>query len=362
MKTIGETRFFREKSTFNVVKSLIKRENLSNFNIWSLGCSTGEEPYSIAIMLYEMGFKPSQVKIYASDINKEFIEKAKKGIYERSKIMRSERKDITIYFEKIDANNYRLKGEIREYVKFFCLDIFDFSKYKPFKEMFKFIFLRNVLIYFSIEKIEEIIDKIGETLVESGYLFFGNKEVLCTYSNKYIKESIGNVVFYRKRANKELESKDQFKGSEKRSTFKTSHTNNRSKRRYDMITKDREIELPLFSSYKGDVLVRKIKGFLYFLDPHSFEYYFLKGYLEEVKGNEHKAITFYKKAIEMEPEFPLSHLHLGNIYYNNGKYDEAYREYVYALEGLKERSKLIKFITCEDVEFIKSFLENRIGT
>ncbi len=352
---VGETRFFRERSTFDIVESLIKRENLSNFNVWSLGCSTGEEPYSIAIMLYEMGFKPSSVKVYASDINKEFIEKAKKGIYERSKIMRSERGDIVKYFEKIDANNYRLKDEIREYVKFFYFDIIDFSRYKSFREMFKFIFLRNVLIYFPTEKIEKIMDKVGETLVKGGYLFLGNKEILYNYSSKYVKEFLNNVTFYRKKEKIDMEVK-----KDKRVAF--SYINRRLKEKErGGIVKNRKVKISPFSLYTGALLAEKIKESLYLLDPESFEYYFLKGYLEEMGGSEEKAIIFYKKSIEREPEFPFSHLHLGNIYYNSGKYSEAYREYMYALEGLKERKKWIEFVTYDDIEFISSFLESRIG-
>ncbi len=355
MKTIGETRFFREKSTFDVVKKLIKREKLSSFKFWSLGCSTGEEPYSLAIMFYEMGLKKPDVRIYASDINKEYIERASIGIYNKAQIMKSEKRDIMRYFKKIDQDNYRIRDEIRGYVDFFYFNILDFAKYEALREVFKFIFLRNVLIYFPIDKIEKIVEKVGDTLTDGGYLFLGNKEVLYRFSNRYIKNFLDNVTFYKKKTKKEVESKEH----ETKVLYGINHKIEKEKNR--TLIKIRQ-NSPQLSLYTKDVLIEKLRESLYFLDRESFEYYFLRGYLEEIDGDEDKAMVFYKKSIVLEPEFPLSHLHLGNIYYNKNKYNEAYREYIYALEGLKEKKKWISLVSYEDIEFIESFLKNRIGT
>ncbi|MCD4774047.1 MAG: hypothetical protein K8R41_11765 [Bacteroidales bacterium] len=182
----NKTDFFRENSHFDLLKEFVLREALGNsksgmLNIWSAGCSSGEEAYTLAIVLneYKMNHIPFDFSILGTDISNLILQKAQKAIYPIQRI-----DDISLnikkkYFLKSKDKNLkkvRIIPDLRTKVKFMRHNLMD-EKYN-IARYFDLVFCRNTLIYFEREIQEEIILKISNKIKEGGYLFVGHSESL----------------------------------------------------------------------------------------------------------------------------------------------------------------------------------------
>jgi len=193
--TTHKTDFFREINHFNFLKenmgkTIINIPSISLRNeirIWSAGCSTGEEPYTIAMLMNEI--KPElYVRILATDISKETLQTAMKGTYSPSIKKNISPYYLSKYFLR-DGINFSIKDEIKNKVVFRQFNLIDLF---PFKRKFDIIFCRNVMIYFSDNIIEDLLNKFYKTLVENGLLFIGHSESLISkkHTFKYIQPTI----------------------------------------------------------------------------------------------------------------------------------------------------------------------------
>jgi chemotaxis protein methyltransferase CheR len=180
------TKFFREEYHFKFLQDICLPEliNKRTLNVWSAGCSTGEEAYSIAISIYEVlsklnGLRP-EVTILGTDISTSAIEFAKRGIYEEEQLPGNLAPTyLKRYFLK-GAGEYlgmiKVKDFIKEMVRFERLNLKD--KFYPVMKDFDIIFCRNVMIYFSQEMKEYVLNQFYNHLSEGGYLFLGHSEAL----------------------------------------------------------------------------------------------------------------------------------------------------------------------------------------
>ncbi len=195
------TYFFREPKHYEFLKTQAipyfldqyKSGKLRKLKIWSAGCSSGEEPYSIAftIMEYFGSERGPLVKILATDISTKMLAKAKSGIYPEECL-----KDIPLpikrkYFKK-GVNKwsgyYRVKDEIRKQIVFKRFNLIE-----PFPPVsFHVVFCRNVMIYFDKTTQEKIVNKFYNVIRPGGYLFIGHSESLASISHgfKYIQPSV----------------------------------------------------------------------------------------------------------------------------------------------------------------------------
>jgi chemotaxis protein methyltransferase CheR len=179
--TINETRFFRNQPQFDLLEQIVlprliesNRNGDSNrLRIWSAGCSTGEEPYSIAISVLET--LPVQtnwdIRIFASDLSLSVLETAARGIYEAERLAGIIPERIRRYFEPC-AEGYAVREELKKHV------IYDFHnlKYENGLEDLDIIFCRNVLIYFDPDEQIKVLNRFIETLRPGGFLFLGHSE------------------------------------------------------------------------------------------------------------------------------------------------------------------------------------------
>ncbi|MCX7679724.1 MAG: protein-glutamate O-methyltransferase CheR [Spirochaetes bacterium] len=190
--TTNKTDFFREARHFEFIKQYLIpqwcEKKKRRIRIWSAGCSTGEEPYSIAIILREH-FQPidvSDVKILATDIDTEVIEKGKRGIYSADAVADVPRELATKYFLKGKGTNeglFKIKDIVKNMVYFRKLNLLD-EKY-PMKGKFDLIFCRNVIIYFDRETQRMVFDKFYEYIENDGFLFVGHSETLTGLTSKF---------------------------------------------------------------------------------------------------------------------------------------------------------------------------------
>lgn len=176
--TINETYFFRHIQQIEVFSDIVVSELLkqkSILNIWSAACSSGEEPYTLAITLMEKYGTNIPARILASDISQEVLEKAKNGIYNEYALKELSSALKQKYFD-IEKNTYKIKDFVKNKVIFRQLNIIEDRDLSTVGNM-DIIFLRNVLIYFNNESRQKVIDKIYNNILnKNGYLFLGATE------------------------------------------------------------------------------------------------------------------------------------------------------------------------------------------
>lgn len=176
--TTNETFFFREEKHFEYLKDVILPDISPNkeFKIWSAACSTGEEPYSIAMLMNDC--YSSAWQLSASDVNMSIINHAKKAIYldERTSLIPdSYRKNNCLKGTDEYSGYFRITPEIRNRVSFFQFNLLD--DMKPLGS-FDLIFLRNVMIYFDDKTKQDVINKVSKLLSPGGHLFISHSETL----------------------------------------------------------------------------------------------------------------------------------------------------------------------------------------
>jgi len=173
--TTNETFFYREFKQIEELVSLVKKD-LSTVNIMCAPCSTGEEPYSIAIALLEAGVKEDKFRILGIDINSDALNKAQKAIYKQRNVRNLSDDIVQKYFNKQD-DKYILRDSIKSLVDFKLINIFNASFTTLGK--FDYIFSRNMFIYFDVQtkaRAKNILQKMRKN--QNQKIFFGHADEL----------------------------------------------------------------------------------------------------------------------------------------------------------------------------------------
>ncbi len=202
--TVNVTEFFRDTSVFNLVEEEILplmiyekfRKNINVLRIWSAGCSSGEEPYSLAIIVKELlGDHLSNyvVQIHASDIDDGSLAAAKDGKYLPRQVEHVKPEYLRRYF-RFDGKHYILSEEIRNMVRIRKLDLFS----EKMGVTFDMIFCRNVVIYFSKEQQDKLFMKFYDALKKGGYFIMGKTETLFGDARERFASYNGKERIYRK--------------------------------------------------------------------------------------------------------------------------------------------------------------------
>jgi two-component system CheB/CheR fusion protein len=178
---INVTHFFRDKEAFDIIKedvipAIIKSKDPGDVvKVWSVACSSGEEAYSLAILFHEYlaksNIKEISVKIFATDIDRDSLEIASKGVYSRTILDNVPGQIVAKYFD-VEGENYRVNPEIRKMVVFSHHDV---VKDPPFGRL-DLISCRNMMIYINSDTQKEILKKLHFALNLKGYLFVGPSE------------------------------------------------------------------------------------------------------------------------------------------------------------------------------------------
>lgn len=186
--TTGETYFFRDHGQISLLKNRIlpelvnskKYEAKRSLRIWSAGCSTGEEAYSLAILIQELipEWNKWDILILGTDINSQSIEKAKRGIYDSWSFRMVEPKLKQRYFTQ-HRTAWKVDEQIRSIVKFEIRNLLNDSFPSSTSEIYNMdvILCRNVFIYFDFQTILVILKKLANTLNSGGYLIAGHSEL-----------------------------------------------------------------------------------------------------------------------------------------------------------------------------------------
>ena len=185
--TTNHTSFFREPRHFDFLRQTIfpALRTRSQINIWSAACSSGEEPYSIAMSLLEESPREAaaKVRIKASDISTRVLEKAKRGVYEADRFEGIPVPLLQRYLLKGQdecADTFRFKNEVRSMIEFEHRNLMDRL---PEGYSCSVIFCRNIMIYFDKPTQQSLVQRLSQHLEDGGYLFIGHSESLNNISH-----------------------------------------------------------------------------------------------------------------------------------------------------------------------------------
>jgi chemotaxis protein methyltransferase CheR len=390
--TVNHTYFFRNEPQFKALKEKILPEIIAHkkdnrirnqqeidekpsLRIWSAGCSTGEEPYSIAIVVKEAipDLENWNIQIVATDASNSALEVARKGTYGQNsmRLVSTERRDL-YFIERTDMGGnaeYEMRDRIKNMVRFRYLNLMEGN----YPRAFDIIFCCNVTIYFEIQTTMEVMDKIYHSLNDDGYLFIGYSESLQFISNKFKMLDWKDTIYYRKRQAKEVlseikvsvpqgvgvdrvleeisrkELEAQLKEFERPETkpvkniddlltevIKNLHT----KKYYvalDFLEQVHKINRDAVEPYyleaealsslgRFEEAKERLKAALQ-LNPLFAPAHYLFGSLFSEEGQLEEAKKSFKKALYLNKDFTLAHFRLANIYKSEGKPHEAIREY-----------------------------------
>lgn len=197
--TTNLTSFFREKHHFDylsrtLIPELLKRNQArKRIVLWSAGCSTGEEPYSLAMTLKNHVPDDWDIKILATDLDTSVLSTASEGIYVIDRIGGVDAQQLERWFQRgkgANANKVRVKQELRQLIHFRQLNL---MREWPMTHCFDFIFCRNVLIYFDRETKSALANRYAKLLEDGGLLFIGHSESLHQLDAPFVP--IGNTIY-----------------------------------------------------------------------------------------------------------------------------------------------------------------------
>lgn len=372
--TIGETYFLREKKSFDfleqvfIPKLIQKKEK--QLRIWSAGCASGEEPYSIAITLLRTirNISNWNISILATDINPNLLKKAEKGIYSNWSFRNNPDWFSSNYFKKIENNLFQIIPEVKNMVRFSTLNLAK-DQYPSLinnTNAMDIIFCRNVMIYFSQNVIKEVISKLYKSLVPGGILIVSPVE-----TSNFLSQNFSRIDYYGhsiyQKPTKEINSNRHTKVLSTNNKTDKAPFNNYDKTNKNIVPKNTvNIEHNKISDYEqafnlfnqglfeqaenilinilntpendqkqAILLLAKTKANLGKLDDArtlcekgleidktDYRLYFLLATLFQEQGNDNEAILLLKKALYLDHNFAMAHFLLGNINIKKG-YNES---------------------------------------
>jgi len=203
--TTNLTSFFRENHHFELLRGRYVPEILSrhpgkrDLKVWSAGCSTGEEPYSISITLNEtLAAKPGvAAKVLATDIDTKVLETAATGVYKQDRVNGLPDNVLRRWFQRgrgDNADKVRVRPEVRNLITFRQLNL---MQSWPMRGRFDIIFCRNVVIYFDKPTQAKLFNRYADQLEDGGYLFLGHSETMHNLCDRFTL--LGNTVYQKVR-------------------------------------------------------------------------------------------------------------------------------------------------------------------
>lgn len=217
--TVGETYFFREKGSLEIFEKHILQELINSrkdterhLRTWSAACSTGEEPYSIAIILNKIvpNLKDWNITILATDINADRLKKASEGHYGKWSFRDSSPEVIGRYFKETKKDHYRVLPVYRNMVRFSSLNLVEdvYPSTTNNTNAMDVIFCRNVLMYFSHDTMKKVIKKLYNSLVNGGYLIVSHTEASHVLFKDFVTVRYDGAIVYKKDINKSQSIED----------------------------------------------------------------------------------------------------------------------------------------------------------
>ncbi|AEI67650.1 protein-glutamate O-methyltransferase [Corallococcus macrosporus] len=202
--TVGHTEFFRDAKQFRALEKSVlpelvsrSRREMRKVSIWSAGCATGEEPYSLAMVLAELGALSLEVDLWATDLNLAAVEAARQGRFTSRRAISINQERLTRFFKPVEEG-YEALPALREYIRFdgqnLAVPVFD----KVGLASLDLILCRNVIIYFDLPTIRGLMDRFLAALRPGGLLFLGYSESLFKVYDRFEMIEVEGAFVYRR--------------------------------------------------------------------------------------------------------------------------------------------------------------------
>lgn len=202
-----ETLFFRDVHPFEAIKTVIlpeliaRRPHGQSLTIWCAACSSGQEPFSVAMLIREHfpALAGNRLRIIATDLSDAILARARQGLYSQIEVNRGLPAALLIKYFTKQGSKWRIKPEIQRMVEFQRCNL---AAAWPSRPPLDLVFLRNVLIYFSADTKKTILSKVRTVLKPDGYLFLGSSETTLNLDAAFETVPIGKALCYQLRSAK----------------------------------------------------------------------------------------------------------------------------------------------------------------
>jgi chemotaxis protein methyltransferase CheR len=379
MLTIQESCFFRHRAQFDALRrfclpAMMQQKGYNHrINIWSAGCANGEEAYSIAMLVRDLiPDKPeTRVFIKGTDISERALESAREGIYSR-RAVRALSPGVLVRYFKREGERFLLVPEIRDMVAFEWLNLSEGPFSHESMPVWDIIFCRNVVIYFTKEHSRQLMKHFFAGMAEGGFLFAGSSETIRYLNEDFVPIQVEDAFIYQKPLWGEKPARRRAMRPQKDAPARPpvlplkketpSRVGPKSKRpgmplpvpsRQDQKFSGDEAQRPARDPLdarlslagqladKGETLeaVALIDEVIR-QDPLRVKAYFMLALICRNAGDTDQAAQYLKKVIYLEPENPLAHLHLGDVFKASYRKAHAVREYTNVISLLQNRDDL----------------------
>jgi chemotaxis protein methyltransferase CheR len=202
--TVNETYFMREADQMKalveiVLPQVMERRHQAQFTIWSAACSSGEEPYSLAMLLLEHGWGRG-VRVIGTDISERVLDRARTAVYGARSLRAMPARMTARYLQK-EQEGWRVTPEVRDLVSFRQLNLLDEAAMQSIRGI-DAIFCRNVFIYFDSRSVQRVVSHFHSALNQGSYLFVGAAESLLRVTSEFELVEVGGAFAYAKRGGK----------------------------------------------------------------------------------------------------------------------------------------------------------------
>ena len=345
--TIGETYFFRDTRSFEIIGEQLLPELIrvrrgagQRLRIWSAGCCTGEEPYSLAILLDRIlpDLRDWQLTLLATDVNPHFLRKAAAGVYGEWSFRDAPAWLKSNYFEPVAPNRYVILPRIKQLVTFAYLNLAAdaYPTLAGGTNAMDLIFCRNVLMYFPPDTARRVVQNFHHSLLETGWLLLSGVEGCSQWLTGFDPTPFDGAALYRK------SSASPF--------VPTVHTTVAiaGSERFEESAVPPATANPAAATVQASVLQARICANLGNLadalcwaeqaiaaDKVDASLHYLRAVILREQGLAQEACSSLKRAIYLEPDFALAHFTLGSLAQQRGRHGEARRYFLNTLELLR---------------------------
>jgi chemotaxis protein methyltransferase CheR len=197
--TTNETYFFRDPAQYEVIRTVLlpklkeERRDTRNLRFWSAASSTGQEAYSLAMLLLENGFQDWNIQMLGTDFSEKVVERARSGVYQQIEVNRGLPAALLVKYFRQSGLDWHLSDAALRMVRFETIDL---RKSMRILGPFDLVFCRNVMIYFDNETKRNIIKEIHSTLFRGGWLLLGGAETAISLEERFDRLTVGNVTVY----------------------------------------------------------------------------------------------------------------------------------------------------------------------
>jgi chemotaxis protein methyltransferase CheR len=197
--TTNETYFFRDPAQYEVIRTVLlpklkeERQDTRTLRFWSAASSTGQEAYTLAMLLLENGLQDWNIQILGTDFSEKVVERARSGVYQQIEVNRGLPAALLVKYFRRSGLDWHLSDVVRRMVRFETIDL---RKSMRTLGPFDLVFCRNVMIYFDNETKRSIMKEIHSTVFRGGWLLLGGAETAINLEERFDRLTVGNVTVY----------------------------------------------------------------------------------------------------------------------------------------------------------------------